>query len=59
MEHTKNFLSVLLSVFVLALWSIPMIMVHITGANEWGVLYILIAIIPICWGNVMYKHYYE
>lgn len=58
-EITKNLLATLLSIFVLALWAIPIILVQMTDKSYWGLLYLLITLITLCWGNVIHKHYYE
>lgn len=62
----KNVLAFIISVFVLALWSVPLIAikVHVTAVPEkadvsgsWAVLYAGVLLVTILWGAIIYNWY--
>jgi len=61
----RNLIAIIVSVFVLATWSIPIVCIHVFSQNStvnpggWGALYLGIILITILWGSVLDDWYSE
>lgn len=58
METFKNFLAVLITLLVFALWILPAFMMYHGLSNSWGTLYLPICILTGLWGGVLWNKYY-
>lgn len=59
MEKFTNFLTVLTTILLFAMWMFPMWMFYGGYDGNIGILYIPIVIITIAWGRIIYEKYYK
>lgn len=62
-ESFKNFLAIIITLMLFALWILPAYMYHITPASDgtvsaWGILYLPVFILSCLWGNILHRKYF-
>ncbi len=59
MNLFTNFLATLITFFVFALWFLPAFMIYHGGKGEWGMAYLPIFGLSVCWGIILMKKYFQ
>jgi len=58
MKQFQHFLAILITIFIISLWCLPIYASWLMSNANWSMLYLPIVFITFLWGIVIYRKYF-